>query len=268
MRSRRVRNYLLCFLAGVGLAAAGGYALAAGGKTGSASNPIYSIRPTGIGLPRIGMHGTTGAGDMAEPLRSYHDSGRYRSDLEAVGDRAMNYLDRRVPRIRKQARRDCRVNGVKNCPKPKLAIVLDIDETSLSNYQYLEAANFTGATAALATSLFAATAPAIAPTLDLADDANRKGVAVFFITGRPDIQAIRDKTEENLTSAGYSGWAELVLNPGDAGGTVAYKSGARAEIIDDGYDIVVNMGDQDSDLKGGNADRAFKLPTPYNFIAD
>jgi hypothetical protein len=268
MRSRRVRNYLLCFLAGIGLAGAGGYALAAGGKTGSATDPIYSIRPTGIGLPRIGMHGTTGAGDMAEPLRSYHDSGRYENDLEAVGDRARNYLDRRVARIRKQARRDCRVNGAEHCPKPKLAVVLDIDETSLSNYQSLQATDFTGATAALATSLFAATSPAIAPTLDLADDANRKGVSVFFITGRPDIQLVRDKTEENLTSAGYSDWAELILNPGDAGGTVAYKSGARAEISRDGYRIVVNMGDQDSDLKGGHADRAFKLPNPYYFIAD
>ena len=63
MRPRRARNYLLCFIAGIGLAGAGGYALAAGGKTGSATNPITSIRPTGIGLPRIGMHGTDGAGD-------------------------------------------------------------------------------------------------------------------------------------------------------------------------------------------------------------
>jgi len=268
MSSRRIRNHLLCFLAGISLAAAGGYALAAGGKTGSTTNPIYSIRPTGIGLPRIGMHGTTGAGDMVASLKSYHDSGRYENDLEAVGHRARNYLDRRVPRIRKQARRSCRRNAVKHCPKPKLAIVLDIDETSLSNYQSLQATDFTGATAALATSLFAATSPAVGPTLDLADDADRKGVSVFFITGRPEIQLVRDKTEENLTGAGYSDWAELILNPGDAGGTVAYKSGARAEIADDGYDIVVNMGDQDSDLKGGHAERAFKLPNPFYFIAD
>jgi hypothetical protein len=268
MRPRRARNYLLCFLAGIGLAGAGGYALAAGGKTGSAKDPITSIRPTGIGLPRIGMHGTTGAGDLADPLRSYHDSGQYEDDLEKVGGRARTYLDRRVPRIRKQARRHCKATGIKNCPKPKLAIVLDIDETSLSNYESLEATNFTGATTALATSLFAATSPAIDPTLKLFDDARKKGVSVFFITGRPDVQVIRDKTEENLTGAGYSDWAELILNSGEAGGTVAYKSGARAEITEDGYDIVVNMGDQDSDLKGGYADRAFKLPNPYYFIAD
>jgi len=29
---------------------------------------------------------------------------------------------------------------------------------------------------------------------------------------------------------------------------------------------VVNMGDQESDLTGGHADRAFKLPNPFYFI--
>ena len=268
MRPRRTLNYLLCFLAGLGLAAAG-YAIAAGGKTGGKQNPITSIRPTGVGLPRIGFHGTVGAGDVAEQTKSYHDSGQYEDDLEAVGGRAQNYLDRRVPKIRKQARKSCKANGVKNCPKPKLAIVLDIDETTLSNYQYLAASDFTGATAALTTSLFAATAPAIDPTLELFNDARDKGVDVFFITGRPGtIPVIRERTEENLTGAGYSGWKELILNPGDAGGTVAYKSGAREEITDDGYNIVVNLGDQDSDLKGGFAEKAFKYPNPFYFIGD
>jgi HAD superfamily, subfamily IIIB (Acid phosphatase) len=267
MRPRRTLNYLLCFILGLGLAAAG-YGVAAGGRTGGQKNPITSIRPTGIGLPRIGFQGTVGAGDVAAQTKSYHDSGRYETDLEAVGSRAENYLDRRVPKIRKQARRSCRANGVRHCPKPKLAIVLDIDETSLSNYQVLAATDFTGATAALAASLLAATAPPIDPTLELFDDAVGMGVDVFFITGRPEVSIIRDRTEQNLTGAGYSGWKELILNPGDAGGTVAYKSGAREQITDDGYDIVVNLGDQDSDLKGGFAEKAFKYPNPFYFIGD
>jgi hypothetical protein len=35
-----------------------------------------------------------------------------------------------------------------------------------------------------------------------------------------------------------------------------------------GYDIVVNAGDQESDLEGGHADRAFKLPNPFYFVSD
>ena len=268
MPTRRPLSYLLCLIAGIGLAAAG-YSIAAGGKTGGDQNPIYSIRPTGVGLPRIDMHGTVGAGDLTAPLRTYYDSGDYADDLESVGDRAGAYLDRRVPRIRKQARRDCRIDGVRNCPKPKLAIVLDIDETSLSNYEALSDADFAGASTALAASLIAASSPAIEPTLELFDDARSMGVDVFFITGRPaSPQIFRDRTEQNLTSAGYSGWKELVLKPSDAGSTVPYKSGARERITEDGYTIVVNLGDQDSDLKGGFAERAFKYPNPYYFIGD
>jgi len=263
---RRTIDYLLLALIAVGLIGAG-YAVAGnsgdGGKT-----KIATIRPTGVGLPRVGMHGTVGAGDIAAPLRQYHDSGRYASDLEKVGGKAQAYLDRRVAKIRKQARKRCHSHGVSKCRMPKLALVLDIDETSLSNYSELAATNFSGATAALTTALFAASSPPIEPTLELFDGARAKHVSVFFITGRPDLDVVRDRTESNLTSAGYSDWRDLVLRPSDAEGTRAYKSAARADIEADGYRIVLNVGDQDSDLRGGHADKAYKLPNPFYFISD
>ena len=49
--------------------------------------------------------------------------------------------------------------------------------------------------------------------------------------------------------------------------TVAiYKSHMREQIEKQGYDVVLNIGDQKSDLAGGHADKAFKLPNPYYFI--
>ena len=48
--------------------------------------------------------------------------------------------------------------------------------------------------------------------------------------------------------------------------TVPYKSGERAKIEQRGYRIIANVGDQESDLQGGHADRAFKLPNPFYFI--
>jgi len=114
---RRTIDYLLLALIAVGLIGAG-YAVAGnsgdGGKT-----KIATIRPTGVGLPRVGMHGTVGAGDIAAPLRQYHDSGRYASDLEKVGGKAQAYLDRRVAKIRKQARKRCHSHGVSKCRMPK-----------------------------------------------------------------------------------------------------------------------------------------------------
>ncbi|MGH2992263.1 MAG: HAD family acid phosphatase [Solirubrobacterales bacterium] len=47
-----------------------------------------------------------------------------------------------------------------------------------------------------------------------------------------------------------------------------FKSGERERIEDEGFTILVNVGDQDSDLNGGHAKRAFKLPNPMYFIPD
>jgi hypothetical protein len=146
----------------------------------------------------------------------------------------------------------------------KPAIVLDIDETSLSNYDGLVATGFSSAGTAIPAA--AGTGTAIAPILALYRDARAKGVAVFFVTGRPS--AIAQVTAENLRSAGYTaGWDGLQFKPTDQT-TVAFKAGARAAVEQRGYDIVLDAGDQESDLDGGHADRLFKLPNPYYFIAD
>jgi hypothetical protein len=44
--------------------------------------------------------------------------------------------------------------------------------------------------------------------------------------------------------------------------TIQYKSGTRAYIESQGYDIVANLGDQFSDLENGFADKTFKMPDP------
>jgi hypothetical protein len=48
--------------------------------------------------------------------------------------------------------------------------------------------------------------------------------------------------------------------------TVQYRSGTRAYIRSKGYRIVANFGDQFSDLKGGFAARACKMPNPNYFL--
>ena len=157
---------------------------------------------------------------------------------------------------------------VKKCkpvaqPAGKPAIVLDIDETSLSNYKGIVASNFSG-TGTVADAV-AGTGTAIQPTLDLFNYAKANGVAVFFITGRPS--AIQSQTEANLKSAGYDGWAGLQFKPGDQT-TLQYKSGARADIEKQGFYIYESVGDQESDLDGGHAEQGFKYPNPFYFIGD
>jgi hypothetical protein len=48
--------------------------------------------------------------------------------------------------------------------------------------------------------------------------------------------------------------------------TIQYKSGTRAYIESQGYDIVADMGDQFSDLEGGFADKTFKMPNPNYYL--
>ena len=56
------------------------------------------------------------------------------------------------------------------------------------------------------------------------------------------------------------------IDAGVSCGTIAYKSGTRAYIESQGYEIVGNFGDQFSDLEGGYADKAFKLPNPNYYL--
>lgn len=204
------------------------------------------LRPTGVGLPDVGESSTTGAGELSTALAKYHDSGQYEGDLASVDQAAESYLDGHL------------------AGRGKPAIVLDIDETSLSNYTGLVASGFT-AEGTVATAA-GGTGTAIAPTLALYHDAIARGVAVFFVTGRPsEIQA---PTESNLKNVGYDeGWNALDFKPTEAD-TEQFKSSTRAAIKKSGYRIVVNVGDQQSDLDGGFAQRAFKLPNPFYFIPD
>jgi predicted secreted acid phosphatase len=233
-------------------------------------SPPVSIRATGVGLPQIGEQGTVGASDLAATLHSYHDGGQYESDLSSVDSQARSFMLRQAKALRQKRKQRCSQKGTKkkgrsaaSCKPLKLAIVLDIDETSLSNYQQLALNDFANAGAALASAAIAGNSPAIGPTLDLYRQARSAGISVFAITGRPS--AIEPQTRSNLNNGGYSDLTGIFFKPG-ADQVIPFKSGQRAALEGQGYRIVANVGDQESDLAGGHADRSFKLPNPFYFI--
>jgi predicted secreted acid phosphatase len=108
--------------------------------------------------------------------------------------------------------------------------------------------------------------PAVVPILDIYKFAKSEGFSVFFISGRSE--ATRAATEENLHKAGYDGWDGLRLRPADdhQNSVVPFKSGQRQDLVEQGYVIVADIGDQESDLIGGWADKTFKLPNPAYFL--
>jgi acid phosphatase len=58
------------------------------------------------------------------------------------------------------------------------------------------------------------------------------------------------------------------MRPKDSAGPVEdFKTAARTEIERKfNVRIIANVGDQDSDLIGGHAERTFKVPNPFYFI--
>ena len=110
-----------------------------------------------------------------------------------------------------------------------------------------------------------ARAEPIKPVLALVRFARERGVAVFFLTGRPE--RLRAATEANLRAAGYE-WTGLLLKPDNLATRSAaeFTARERKKLQDQGYTIIVNIGDQMSDLDGGVAERTYKLPNTFYFV--
>jgi acid phosphatase len=104
-------------------------------------------------------------------------------------------------------------------------------------------------------------APAIAPVRELYRKARALGVKTVFITGRRERD--RPGTEKNLRAIGCGEYDVLIFKPdATAGTTVDFKRAARIE-LEKRFTIIANIGDQESDLAGGHAEKTFKLPNPF-----
>jgi len=207
-------------------------------------------------------------GQLAQQLVAYRCTD-YMNELTAAVAQAGDWVRQRAPQV------------------DNAAVVLDIDETSLSNWEILyhnHFAYFAGGSCDLGASIacgwrdwfLSARGAALSPTLDFVRllktlrDRNGGKVAVFFVTGRRDEPAMRAATEQNLHQQGYDDWERLYLRPMNSPGFVsAYKTDIRKE-IEQKYSIVANLGDQYSDLIGNpnndHAEKCFKLPNPFYFL--
>ena len=241
---------------------------AASAQTPDGCNPVPPAQPTDFSAP-LNL-------DLIKRQLIYYRCTQYDADVAAVLKDAQQWVAARAPQVAKPA------------------IVLDIDETSLSNWKRiyrdqfayfakgpcnLEQRGFCGDLEWQRSEL----APAIQPTLDLYKVARCQGIAppcrpadVFFVTGRHDTDAAidgktpRQWTYENLDKVGYLGLSQdhLYMRPkGSRGPVEDFKTAARIAIERTfNVTIIANVGDQDSDLVGGHAERTFKLPNPFYFI--
>jgi predicted secreted acid phosphatase len=194
-------------------------------------------------------------GLLKKQIREYHDSGAYHDEIKHVLTHAEQFITQRV-----------RQNNKRVHPE-KLAVVFDIDETVISNYEKLISQKDFGATRdEWHREILLARSPAIKPALALYHQLLKQHVAVFFITGRPVRE--RDATIKELKRAGFKHWNALFLKPSYDVNTsnAPYKRERRARITHAGYTIIASIGDQQSDLNGGYAERKFKLPNPFYYL--
>jgi len=207
---------------------------------------VLFISVLGLGLPLSAAEPRNLSSLKAEIL-AYVDTGAYVSDLKAAVAPAQTYINERVARRRSDER---------------LAVVLDIDETALSNVAHMRAFDFGYVPAEWDAWVARGEAPALAPVRALFQTTRALGVAVIFITGRRERD--RPGTEKNLRAKGFGDYAALWFMPDSAPITTEqFKTATRKKIQAAGYVIIANVGDQASDLAGGYAERTFKLPAPF-----
>jgi hypothetical protein len=195
-------------------------------------------------------------GDLKFEATHYYDSGAYLTDLHLAAAPAIGWITEEAPLV------------------DRPAVVFDIDETALSNWEAITANDFGRVIEGPCDELpegpcgwrawgMRAQSTVIQPTMDIFTAARDRGVAIFFITGRHETQ--RTATERNLQSVGYTGYTELIMESRGAHYVSAadFKAPQRAQIEQQGYTIIANVGDQPSDLDGGFSEQTYLLPNPF-----
>ena len=122
----------------------------------------------------------------------------------------------------------------------KLALNLDIDNTSLATYY--------------------ATGKPVPGTLRLVEYAKSKGVYILFNTGRN--YSAHASTLAQLKRAGFPVNGLCMHNKGES--LTHSKQRCRQYYVDHGYKLIANIGNRSTDFTGGNYERSYRLPNYGN----
>lgn len=181
-------------------------------------------------------------------VQNYYESGTFDAECKEI-------IDSAISQIEKLTLRDTS------------AVIFDIDETALSNYNHTKEIGFGYKYELWSEWLKRADADAIKQTKRFYDWLISKKIKVIFLTGRTENE--RKATVKNLHLRGYTNYDTLIVrNSGEIKIPAAeFKAIKRKELVNKGYKIIANIGDQWSDLVGGNSGVKIKLPN-YLYIID
>ena len=162
-----------------------------------------------------------------------------------------------------QAMRSAKEACQKHLGEPHVAIVSDIDETLLDNREEIKRhPDFTRPQ--FWSWMGESKAPVLKPTARFLAWARAHGFAIFLVTGRQEY--LRPATILNLVldRVAYDGL--FMRETGNDQQAETIKLPYREAIEKMGFKIIVNIGDQWSDLTGGHAENCIKLPNRMYFI--
>ena len=163
----------------------------------------------------------------------YYTSGMYDEEIKGITDKAKEYF-----------------GSIE--VKEMSTIIFDIDETALSNFVFdTTALPFT--VERWNEWVMEGKAYAIQPVKELYDYLVSLNYNIIFITGSAG--ELYEPTLANLKKVGYTEFDTLICrDAGQENMTAAeYKSGWRKKLVERGYIIEGNVGDQWSDMSGGNS---------------
>ncbi|KAM0953835.1 putative Acid phosphatase [Dioscorea sansibarensis] len=187
-------------------------------------------------------------------VKTYMLGGQYDRDVEMVVDQVYEFLSSIV----------LKDDG-------KDAWILDVDDTCISNVIYYQRKRF-GCDPydpqGFKSWAIRGTCPAIPQILGVYKTLIETGFKVFLITGRDEL-LLGPSTTMNLFMQGFVGHEKLMMRNSTHKGQSAtiFKSAIRKQLVEEGYRIHGNVGDQWSDLRGEcPGTRTFKLPNPMYFV--
>ncbi len=187
--------------------------------------------------------------DTAKKLvQNYYESGEFDKECKLIFDDAKSQIEK--------------LTLDKNS-----AVIFDVDETALSNYNSTKEIGFGYVRELWHNGILKADEPAIPETKKFYNWLISKNIKVIFLTGR--YEEVREATIKNLIYAGYTKFDTLIVRNSQESKIPAaeFKPAKRNELVEKGYNIIASVGDQWSDLVGGNSGIKIKLPN-YLYLID
>ena len=181
-------------------------------------------------------------------IKEYYSSGKYDEELSIAIDKALKNFEE---------------IEVKN----NYAVIFDVDETALSNFQYVIKYDFGYDKESWNKWVISEKAEAIPQVKKLYDYLIDRNLKIIFLTGRTlnHYQA----TYNNLINEGYNIFDTLICKTEDEKkiSNHNFKNEKRKILTLSGYKIIGTVGDQETDLTGENTGLKIKTMTQTREIS-